>query len=164
MKPGLTITKDNLQKVAASINSLSGQRVMVGVPDVNAGRKQGGSFNNASRAYVHDNGAPEANIPARPFMEPGILEAKDDIEKRLRQSAEAALDGDTTKLDRGLHAAGLIAASSIKSKITAGPFQPLAERTLEARRRRGVTRTSPLIDIGEMRAAIAYVIRKLARR
>lgn len=163
MKPGLTITKDNLKKVAASIDALAGQRVMVGVPDINAGRKAP-PISNAAIAYIQDNGAPEANIPPRPFMEPGIIEARDDIERRLRQAADAGLEGDRTKLDRGLHAAGLTAASSIKRKITDGPFQPLSERTLAARRARGVTRTKPLIDTGQLRAAISYVIRKVSGR
>ena len=62
---------DNLRKLTQGIEVLTTMQVMVGVPDDKSGRREG-EINNAELAYIHDKGAPEANIPARPFMEPGI--------------------------------------------------------------------------------------------
>ena len=60
--------------------------------------------------------------------------------------------------------AGLIAQNSVKATITAGEgFAPLAESTLAARKRRGVSRTKPLIDTGSLLNSITYVIRKAAK-
>lgn len=161
-KGGVTVVVDHLAAVAAGIASLASQRVMVGVPSTRAGRKgQGQTINNAALAYIHDNGSPEAGIPARPFMAPGIANAKEKITKALEGASKAALDGDQARMTREYHRAGLAAMVSIKLKITSGPFIPLKPATLAARRRRGVTRTKPLIDTGGLVNSIGYVIQKV---
>jgi hypothetical protein len=185
IKPGINIMRDNVPEMVAAVRELTRQRVMVGVPDVNAGKgRQAGEPNNATLAYIHDNGAPEANIPARPFMAPGIKRAKAPIEGAMKVAGAAALSGDATKVQRALHAAGIAAESSIKAVITEGIPPPLAPRTVEVRiarradpkwraKRRAAVRANvgagkapgeglftPLIDTGALRASITHVIRK----
>lgn len=159
-KGGLTVVVDRLAGVVAGIASLASQRVMVGVPSSRAGRQavKGQTINNAALAYIHNRGAPEAGIPARPFMEPGIASAKDRIIAALEVGVTAALDGKPDIVLRQYHRAGLIAQAAIRSKITTGPFIPLKPATLAARRRRGHTGTKPLIESGQLRASINYVI------
>jgi hypothetical protein len=49
----------------------------------------------------------------------------------------------------------------VRAFITAGQgFAPLAAATLAARRRKGRTGTKPLIDTGQLRRAITYVLRR----
>jgi hypothetical protein len=80
-------------------------------------------------------------------------------------------------VDKGLHKVGLRVATSIKKKINEGVPPPLSEYTLRERARRGrkgakqelANRASgmapstqlakPLIDTGELRNSITYVIR-----
>lgn len=169
MKSGVIVIVDRFAAVVAGINTLASTRVMVGVPSSRAGRKvdkgKGGeTVNNAILAYVHDNGSPEAGIPARPFMMPGIANAKEKITKALENAATAALDGNPARVTREYHRAGLAAMVSIKLKITTGPFIPLKPATLAARRRRGVTRTKPLIDTGGLINSIGYVIQSVGRK
>lgn len=164
-RTGVTVVVDHLAAVAAGIASLASQRVMVGVPSTRAGRPadkgKGQTINNAALAYIHDQGAPEAGIPARPFMAPGIANAKEKITKAMEGASKAALDGDQARMTREYHRAGIAAMVSIKLKITSGPFIPLKPATLAARRRRGVTRTKPLIDTGALVNSINYVIQKV---
>jgi hypothetical protein len=162
---------------------------MVGVPDVNAekGREPEDKLNNAQLARVHDQGDPTVNIPARPFMAPGIRRARPVIETWMRRAGVAALAGDATKVTNALHAAGLAASSSIRNVITEGIPPPLALSTVEGRIRRRKSKTwkrkrraavaanlaagaapgeglfTPLIDTGALRASITYVIRRLGR-
>jgi len=162
-KTGLTVVLDNVSKIAAGIELLATTRVMVGVPADKADRRNG-PINNAALAYIHDKGAPEANIPARPFMEPGVESKAAEIREGIGKAGELALDGKPDAVERQYHRVGAIGRDAIKAKITDGPFEPLKPSTIAARKRkrqsRNNTNIKPLIDTGAMRNAINYVVRK----
>jgi hypothetical protein len=163
LEPGAHVIFDDLAKVTEGIAALAGTRVMVGVPSEKGMRSDPESpepINNAALAYIHEHGAPEANIPARPFLVPGLEADKAAIESGLTKVGEAALDGRADAVDRGFHAVGLRGQAAVRKKITDGPFQPLAPSTLAARRRRGRTGDKPLIDTAQLRSSLSYVIRK----
>jgi phage gpG-like protein len=128
------------------------------VPSDKAERKDSNEPSNAMLAYIHDNGSPAQNIPARPFMRPGIESAKGAIEAVMKLGAKKALDGDETAVVVSLHQAGLIAQRSIRARINEGIDPPLAESTLRARARKGAKGTKPLIRTGQLRNSINYVI------
>jgi len=160
MKTGLTLLKDNFNDIVKALNALPVHDVLVGIPEENADReKSEGPITNAALGYIHENGAPEVNIPARPFLVPGIHAAEPKLVKYMAQAGKAALDGDQGKIDRILHAAGIVASNSVKDTINAGVAPALAESTLAARARRGRTGNIPLIDTGQLRNSITYVVR-----
>lgn len=161
MKTGLQAIVDNVARFADGIEKLANTRVMVGVPAEKGSRNDAQPINNAALAYIHENGAPEAGIPARPFLKPGIDDKKSEIAAALEKTGKAAMDGKPEAVDRGFHVAGLIGQNAVRAKINTGPFQPLAESTLAARRARGRTGTKPLIDTGQLRNSLTYVIRKV---
>lgn len=148
------------------------QRLLIGIPAEKAARSDG-DINNAELGYIHEYGAPEANIPARPFLMPGMEAAEamivDELAKALTKGITlAAVQGDVSAgqaaLTDGLNRAGLKAVSIIQGRITAGLSPPLAERTVYARLHRKKNRRSgpdmkPLIDTGKLLASITYVIR-----
>lgn len=154
------IKTDNMKDVKAATKLLTQSSVYVGVPDTGADRGNSDPINNAALAYIHDNGAPAANIPARPFMRPGIENAKDAIDAQFQRAAKAAYNGDAQGVSNGLNGAGLAAQSSIKKKIVEGPFAPLAAATLAQRQAKGFKGTKPLIVTGKLLNSITYVVRK----
>lgn len=177
---GLTVTKDILAEVVRSINNLVKKDVLVGIPDTTAERNQdedSGPINNATLGYIHENGSPARNIPARPFLVPGVADAQERIEQRLNKAAKAALGNQRRKSDDELEAAGMIARDSVKRKINSGEFEPLSEATLRARAAKGRKgakaelesraqgnapnndNARPLIDTGQLRNSINYVVR-----
>lgn len=188
MKSGLQI-KDKMAKMFAAIRSLPTSDVLVGVPEEESqrhaepGEKQ--SMSNAALAYIHNNGAPEAHIPARPFMELGLQQALPRITNYFRQAALLAGQGKKEAAIRAYEAAGMTAQNEIRKVIQAGSFQPLAEATLKARARRqgkklghsiakgaqqelaaraageaaSTANAKPLIDTGQMLKSITYVVR-----
>lgn len=160
MKSGAQTIVDNVGKVIDGIGKLATTRVMVGVPAEKGSRKDDEPINNAALAYIHENGAPEAGIPARPFLKPGIADKQDDITATFVKVGQAALDGRAEAVDRGFNAVGLIGQNAVRAKINEGVPPPLKESTLEARRARGRTGDKPLIDTGQLRNALTYVIRK----
>jgi phage gpG-like protein len=166
LKPKWTIiTKtDATAQVAVGMNLLKGQEVLVGVPAEKAPRDaaeaRGMEITNAALAYIHNYGSPAANIPARPFMEPGIEEAKPEIGDGFQKAGVAALEGKSDVMMKSLHGIGIRASTSVRNKINEGIPPPLAASTIAARKRRGRTGTKPLVDTGAMRNSITYVVRK----
>lgn len=159
----------NIQRV---LKFAERQHVLIGIPADKAARTDGG-INNATLGYIHEYGAPEANIPARPFLTP-VLEASDDLIVAELQRASmkaitlAAMEGDVAggkaAIIEGQHRIGLKLVNKVRSHITDGLSPPLAERTVYARLHRKKNRRSgpdmkPLIDTGKLLASIAYVIR-----
>ncbi|MDP3351818.1 MAG: hypothetical protein Q8S92_22765 [Hydrogenophaga sp.] len=179
---GLTIKVDRMRELVQQINKLTGKAVFVGVPSDEASREGSadedrGPVNNAALAYIHENGAPEANIPARPFLASGIEENSTAIESRLKKAADEAMKGKRGNVDSAMEKVGQTAQSGVRRKINSGAFEPLSEATLRARARRGrkgakeeldrrakgeapgTADAKPLIDTGQLRNSINYVVR-----
>lgn len=158
----MKITTDNVAKVLSSIQELAGKQVLVGIPASKAEREEGNTepINNAQLGYIHEYGAPASNIPARPFLIPGVARAQESINNHLQKAAKAAMSGNDEKVDTELNATGLIAQAGARNEINNGDFEALSPVTLAARRKRGRTGDKPLIDTGQLRNAITYVIRK----
>ena len=175
----LQLLVDNWSDINRQFGELTNNEVLVGVPSDETDRQESGAMTNATLAYIHDNGSPAQNIPARPFMRPGIDNAKERLAKVFKRGAERILDGDQNAEMEALHAAGLIAQASIRAVINAGIAPPLADSTLRARMRKrrgrigarlelesraagnpaGMANVKPLIDTGQLRNSINYVIR-----
>lgn len=166
---GVKITKDNVPAVLKSIQDMVAMKLLIGIPAEHAGRKgdaaaaaagESTPLNNAEIGYIQETGSPANNIPARPFLVPGVAKIEDKAVVRLKKGASDALDGDAYAAGRALVAAGLMAQASVRETITAGISPALAPSTLAARRRRGRTGTIPLIDTAQLRNAITYVLRR----
>lgn len=155
--------KSNTAQFRKALDGLLKREVLVGIPSSNAARDpepgETTAATNALIGYVMEYGSPAKNIPARPFLHPGIANAKDDIAKHFKKAAQLALTGKADEIGQELEKIGLIAQVSVQKKITDGPFEPLKPATLAARVRRGRTGTTPLIDTGQLRRAITYVVR-----
>jgi len=172
------VKKDKLEEVVKSITALTSKKVLIGIPGENAERNDGSEMNNPTLGYIHEFGSPANNIPARPFLNPGVKDSKNEWLIRLKKAAEAALNGDKSKVEMEMMDAGSIASTASKLIITSGVLQPLADSTLKARSRKGdkgaiaelASRASgnspgtdlakPLIDTSGLLNSITYVIRK----
>lgn len=181
----LSVRINNYAQLQKNIATLLSKEVLVGVPEDNASRtSEGADLNNAALAYIHDNGAPEVNLPARPFMYSGINRVQDKLAQQLANTARTVLtSGQASDIDRGLTRVGIIASTSIKKIITEGIPPPLADATLVdrlrrhpgrvaekqelARRARGeapsITDVKPLIDTGELLHSFTFVIKRKRR-
>jgi len=143
-------TKIDIESLLSELNALSKNRVLVGVPSEKSAREFSveewedrkknpikDKITNAQLAFIHDRGSPKMNIPARPFMKPGIAKAQDQINREFKAAAMAKLDGKESQVQEKLHRAGLIAQNSIRNVIRRGEgFVPLKRGTLLARTRK----------------------------
>ena len=161
----ITTSDDEEEALIRNLFNLSMYELVIGVTDETAERP-GESITNADLVYIHEFGAPEANIPARPFMVPAVEASFPKMLKALRKAAHAAMSlnkGSTRSQSvqkKALQAAGEIAANAIKTKMEEGPFASLAKATLRARRRRGNYDTRPLLDTKQLQDSITYEVRK----
>ncbi len=159
----LKITKDNTAQVLSAIQEMAGRHVVVGIPSEKAQRIDE-EDTNAQIGYVNEFGSPAKNIPARPFLIPGIDQASEKCANVLGKFAKQVFH-DAAAIDRGLNAAGIIAVSSVKNRIKAGEgFAPLSERTLAERKQAGFKGTKPLIHTGQLLNSITYVVRENTNR
>lgn len=154
----MTITKDRLSAVLKTIGDLAKKQVLVGIPDGSPERTDK-PITNAQIGYIQEKGSPAKNIPARPFLVPGVASVQDQCFDKLRDAASAALDGQPAGVNRGLTSAGFIAEDAVKEKINSNIQPKLADSTIAAREARGVTRTNTLVDTAGMRNSVTHVIR-----
>jgi hypothetical protein len=157
---GVKMTKDNVSVVLRSIQQLASNEVLIGIPASTTERQDDEPINNATIGYIQETGSPVNNLPARPFLVPGVESAQKAATDELKKGADDAMDGNAQAADKALHRAGIVASNSVKAKINSGIAPELAESTIAARRRRGRTGTTPLIDTGSLRNSITYVLRK----
>lgn len=180
MNKTVQLIKDNLPMIKKSFAELAKSEVLVGVPSDTTIRRDETGMTNAALAYIHDNGSPARNIPARPFMRPGMAAAKSEVIRAMKKGLELILDGSKDAEVVALNQAGLIAQARIREYINQGIAPPLADSTLKSRirarqgvkgakaelasRRAGNAASTalakPLINTGQLRNSITYVIRR----
>ena len=179
MKPsGVTVTLDKSDAMIRAVRELTRSEVLVGIPTDKGERSNGDTeaVTNAQLGFIHENGSPARNIPARPFLTPGIKAVGDQIIRHLRDAGKQALEGVSGGVAASLDRAGLVAQNSVRAQFVDNDWEPLTESTLnkrppakrdeegkvahqgKSRRERGAT--NPLIDSGQLRKAITYVVRK----
>lgn len=185
MRPGVKIVVERTREVADAIAALGAQRTMVGWPQSTADRDAFGDMNNPTLAYIHNNGAPEANIPARPALDIGIRKAQGKINERLKKAGRAALDGNRAASLAQMQRMGQEAADSVRAAIADGIPPPLKSSTLRARARQrrygrreaaaelasraagnepGVGLAKPLLFSGQLMRSVNWVIRTRAKK
>ena len=161
MRTRVTIKKG--PDLSAAFNDLLTREAIVGIPGGSARQTVAGSkttLDNSEIGYIQEFGAPEANIPARPFLLPGIESVRDAIAAQLKKAVPLAIAGDRGAVQRALDTVGLIASSAVQRKITDGPFAPLSARTLRRRKARNFKGEKPLIESGQLRRSVTYIVRE----
>jgi hypothetical protein len=181
----VTITKDNVSKVFQAITKITGKQVLVGIPDNGQNVRDDEPVNNATIGYAMEFGSPASNVPARPFLIPGVKKSEKESLRQLRQACEAALNGNQPGMLQGLNRAGIVASNEVKHTINSNIPPPLAPSTIRNRYRQRQTKRREseqvyldlvkngappgaaqtdvgivaLVNTGQLRNSITYVVR-----
>ena len=134
MASRVSVVKDNVKQVFASINELVGKQVLVGIPDTGAERKDGEGANNAVIGYTMEFGSPAQNIPARAHLIPGVQKAEPQALRQMRAAASATMDGDSKKADQFLNVAGMLASNEVRGMINSNIAPALSPETIRRRK------------------------------
>jgi len=141
-------------EMLTKLRKLRGSDVLVGIPTDKV-QRSGDKINNASLAFIHENGSSLAHIPARPFLKPGIENARQLIAKQLAAAGQAVLEGNPAGATQFLNKAGQVGVNSVKRMFDNNTWPANAPSTIK---QKGSDR--PLIDTGQMKRAISYVVRE----
>lgn len=148
-------------KVRTAFGKVDGSHVKVGVCqndnkeyELKEGeeRSPDGPLTLAEIGAIHEFGAPNAGIPERSFIRAGVQDRMVTIRSMFKTYAKKINKGEMTQ-QQALGLVGLQAQAGIQAKFTDGTLAPNAPSTIAAK---GSSR--PLIDTGQLRAAISYEI------
>lgn len=148
---------------------LASQDILVGIPASATQEKDGETFyladiatiNNFgsyseehSRHFTGEEAKKSGKIPPRPFGSTLMEVYGEKIRKFYKKEVKESLDGKRS-MKQALNRVGFIAAGFMKQNLSVGKWEANAESTIA---KKGSSK--PLIDIGEMRRAITWVLRK----
>lgn len=157
LKPTVNVLKKGkgLEGLLKSLEALAKRDVLVGIPEANSSRPMEGP-NNAELAFLHTEGSPAQRIPARPFLQPSIMAEKEEIAKRQIKVIQAALKGDVQLSIVEIEKLGEMARQNAYDwfKDPRNNWPPNAPMTIRLK-----GSDQPLIDTGNLRKSITYVVR-----
>lgn len=116
--------------------------------------------NTAQNLYRASMGSPAHGIPPRPIIEPAITANKEEINKRLKTIMDLFLSGEESKGEEKLRSLGMFAQNKVRAWFTdpRNGWAPLSPATKKAKSKGGKSKDNPLIDTGELRKSITYVV------
>lgn len=146
----------SLQKFIENAEKLAGH-VEVGVLGDKTHIGGGGGkrhINMADLAAIHVFGVPSQNIPKRDFVTPVIEQNQDKYIGYIEQKVIPILQGDVS-MQEVWQFIGMEAKADIQNYMVNGKFAPLSPKTIK---RKGSSK--PLIDTGQLRQAVSYIVVK----
>lgn len=141
------------RRIREIARSSGGAHVVVGVLD--GPIREDAGMTNAQLYNIHEHGAPQAGIPARPSLGPTIDEKRGEYRRLSRHLGDSVLTGTMTQ-GQALALLGARVVADVRRTIQRGVPPPNAPATIRAK-----GSSKPLIDTGEMNRAIDYEVRKL---
>ena len=136
----------SFKDIEDALIALSKKSLLIGI--LNEDRKleegQKKEINNSALGFIHEFGAPEVGIPARPILFPVLNANQQEIKDSLMLAASYAMQGDEVSVDKTLHSLGIFLVIKIKSHILKSIPPALAPRTL----RKWITKTKQRKDYG----------------
>lgn len=153
VKVAFDTAKKKLRAIKEGMEFVRDNTVAVGIFSDNDAAHSGG-LTNSQLLYLHCNGSPANNIPARDVLSQGIAEAKQNgsVQKCLNAGILKALAGNVDQAKAEYEKAGMAAAAAVQAQFgKIGP--PLSPVTVA---RKGSSAT--LIDTGALRQAITYKV------
>ena len=151
---------NNFNNLFKGLKFMRDNEVFVGISQDETSREDD-PVTNAELLFIHTNGSPINNVPARPVIEPAIKDDRERLSKMMGASAQSAMDGNTEEAMRKLKLAGMRAQNISRAWFTnpKNGWPPNSPSVIRAKMKKGSTDPKPLIDTGELRKSITYFIK-----
>lgn len=149
----------NFVKYSKAMKFMKENSVYVGIPQEETTRDEDG-ITNAELLYIHTNGSPKNNIPARPVIEPAIKNDTERLTSMMKKASRLVFEGNKQEAIRQLKLVGM-RGQNISRAWFVNPengWPPNSPRTYRRKLAKGSTDPKPLIDTGELRKSITYVV------
>lgn len=118
---------------------------------------RGYKYSSAFSLYVQTHGSPLWRIPPRPVLTPAIQSNRASITEKYAGIAKAAAKGDYEGLDRAVAKTGLTAQNACRAWFLDPRNKWPANSPSTVKKKKS---SNPLIDEGELRKSIIYVVRE----
>lgn len=125
------------------------------IDDMQGSLDSGTSYSKAHQMYIQANGSPLWKSPPRPIIEPAIENSKDKIAEQFSKAITKDLDGDEEGAKAQLEITGMLGQNIVRAWFV-DPKNQWPENSPKTIAAKGSDR--PLIDKGELRKAITYVV------
>jgi len=163
----------HLDSITRAVTQLSKRRLLLGVVKNDNSK----SIDNNALGWIFEMGAPEAHIPARPFLYPTLRANASYIAAAFMHAMSYALTGNTEEVDRTLNSLGMTLTERVRAYILAGIAPPLSKSTLRkwiieripgkrvkylkntGKQRKDYGNT-PLVVKGEFLQSLGYILEK----
>lgn len=119
--------------------------------------KSGSTYSEAYQMYIHSNGSALYAVPPRPVIGPALKAHRKEIGKGFQRIYKAAADGNEAALKNAINWTGMKAQNACRDWFydARNGWPKNAPRTIKVK---GSER--PLIDSGNLRNSIIYVVRE----
>nr|DAW16986.1 MAG TPA: virion morphogenesis protein [Caudoviricetes sp.] len=162
-----TIVKavDKVGKLIKGINYTKDNYLLIGIPQKKTTREDE-AITNAELLFIHTNGSPINNVPARPVIEPALEDDMERLTSMLKDFANEAIEGNFEEAQKQLEKTGMRAQNVCRNWFTNADnnWPENAPSVRERKIKKGSTEPRPLIDTGELRKSIIYVVVKDGER
>lgn len=125
------------------------------------------AYSKAHELYIHEHGSPLWRIPPRPVLEPAIENSKEQIAELMKEAVDTAMEGNN--IMPVLEKVGMQGQNIARDWFTNpdNNWAPNSDVTINGSKPdkngnqyiKGKGSDRPLIDTGEMRKSISYVIK-----
>lgn len=160
--------KEITKALEGKLKEIAESQIFVGIPKEATQQKDGETFYLADIATINNFGSKSKNIPARPFGTTLMAKYGKQISDFYKKEIAEALKGKRT-VKAALNRIGFVASGFMKQNLSTGKWKPNAPITIHGgwMRRggksfyiKGKKSAKPLIDIGQMRQSITWVIKR----
>ena len=162
-----TIVKavDKVGKLIKGINYTKDNYLLIGIPQKKTTRENE-AITNAELLFIHTNGSPINNVPARPVIEPALEDDMERLTSMLKDFANEAIEGNFEEAQKQLERTGMRAQNVCRNWFTNADnnWPENAPSVRERKIKKGSTEPRPLIDTGELRKSSIYVVVKDGER
>lgn len=155
----IEVTKDGFKQMMEGLDWIEKSGVYIGIPEDESSREDE-DITNAELLFIHTNGSPINNVPARPVIEPALREDSERLSSMLGKAFVYALQGKFEFASEQLKKTGMRGQNVTRAWFTnpKNNWPPNAPSVVRAKLKKGSTNPRPLIDTGELRRSITYVI------
>lgn len=167
MASSLKVNDYGYKELKKALEFLKQNEVYVGVSEETSERPSNiDGITNAQLLFIHTNGSPVNNVPARPVVEPAIEKDNERLIGMLKKVALLAMSGDFEAAIEQLRLTGMRGQNVVRAYFTdeGNGWPPNAPSVAAAKIARGSTNPRPLIDTGELRKSITYFINSKGRK
>lgn len=150
----------NFVNFGKALHFMKNNSVYVGIPQEETSREGSKDVTNAELLYIHTNGSPANNIPARPVIEPALKDDSERLSAMMKKASKLVFNGNKEEAIKQLKLVGMRGQNVSRKWFVneKNGWPPNSPSVYRRKLEKESTDPKPLIDTGELRKSITYVV------